>query len=80
MTPSSASTLPTSDSPGRAASRTRPGAVDDGRLDADPARTTVEHEVDVAAEVGAHVGGSRRAHPAEAVGGRRGDPTTEGPQ
>ena len=49
------------------------GQVDDRRLDPDRARPTVEHQVDVVAEVGADVGGGRRAHPAEPVGGRRGD-------
>ena len=41
------------------------------------ARPAVEDEVDVVAEVGAHVGGGGRAHPPEAVGRRRGDPAAE---
>ena len=48
-------------------------SVDDRRLDADAARTAFEHEVDVVAEVGAHVRGGRRAHPPEPVGRRRRD-------
>ena len=49
------------------------GGVDDRRLDADAARTAIEHDVDVVAEVGAHVRGGRRAHPPETVGRRRGN-------
>ena len=36
-----------------------------------------KHEVDIVAEVGAHVIGRRRADPAEAVGRRCGEPATE---
>ena len=63
------------------------GAVDDGGLHPDVARAPVQHEVDVVAQVGADVVGRRRAHPTEAVGGRRrhtdgsvGPPCGEGPQ
>ena len=56
------------------------GAVDDRRLDTDRARPAVEDEVDVVAEVGAHVIGSRRADPAEAVGRRCGQPAAEAGQ
>ena len=53
------------------------GAVDDGRLDPDPALAAVEHEVDVVAEIGAHVGRGRGADPPEAVRRRRGDAPAE---
>ena len=58
----------------------RSRAVDDGRLDPDPARPAVEHDVHVVAEVGAHVAGGRRAHPPEPVGRRRRHSPTELPQ
>ena len=53
------------------------GDVDDRRLDADAARAAVEHDVDVVAEVGAHVRGGRRAHAPEAVRRRRRDAAAE---
>ena len=55
-------------------------AVDDRRLHARRAHgTAVEHDVDVVAEIGAHVRGGRRAHPPEPVGRRRGDAPAERP-
>ena len=41
------------------------------------ARSAVEHDVDVVAEVGAHVGGGRGAHAPEPVGRRRRDSAAE---
>ena len=61
----------------RAGRRLRGRDVDDRRLDTDAARPTVEHEVDVGTEVGAHVRGGRRAHASEAVGRRRRDASAE---
>ena len=52
-------------------------AVDDGGLDPHPARPAVEHDVDVVAEVGAHVGRGGGAHAPEPVGRRRGDAAAE---
>ena len=53
------------------------GAVDDRRLDPDPARAAVEDHVDVVAQVGPDVVGRGRADPPEPVGGRGGDPAAE---
>jgi hypothetical protein len=41
--------------------------VDDRRFDSDLARPAFEHEIDIRAEIGAHVRGRRRRHAAEAV-------------
>ena len=57
-----------------------PAQVDDRGLDADGAGPTVEHEVDVGAEVGPDVSGGGGTHPAEPVGRRRRDPGAEGRQ
>ena len=45
--------------------------VDDGRLHADAARSAVEHDPHVGAEIGTHVRGGGRAHTPEPVGRRR---------
>ena len=63
--------------PTRSTTRLVAGDVDDRRLDADRARTAVEHEVDVGAEVVAHVLRGRRAHAAEPVRRRRRDAAAE---
>jgi len=59
----------------------RSGAVQDGGLQADPARSAVEHDVEAVdedvAQLLQHVRGVGRAHPAEAVGGRRRKPAVE---
>jgi undecaprenyl-diphosphatase len=51
--------------------------VDDGRFDAHLGCSTVEHAIDVVAEIGPHVSSRRRAHGAEPVRRRRGDASTE---
>ncbi len=53
------------------------GDVDDGRLDSDRARPTVEHEIDIVTEVVAHVLRRGRTHPTETVRRGRGDATAE---
>ena len=53
------------------------GKIDDGRLDADLAWSAFEYEIDVLAEVRAHVRRSGGRYLAETIGGRRRDRAVE---
>ena len=79
-TPRSASMSSAAIRPGRSRTGVAGGQVDDGGFDSHLTGAAIQDQVDAIAELVAHVLSRGRADAPEAVGGRRGDSTAEGPQ